>query len=192
MIPNNESRPWYSFNFEAPEFQPSSYSAPTPTKANKVLSAKPVFSREEFPALNKQDESSQPFNPKASPYTPQPQSRFLPFMTSDSDSRDLKTQRKYGLRGLGVLKAHKPDIVSLAQGTDLSSFTPNARRFRSPFEQSPCGDDEMPELSLPVSYLHSKPILKSSHLKKFSLETLFYIFYNMPGELLQSLAAEEL
>ena len=91
MIPNNESRPWYSLNFEAPEFQPSSYTLPVASINSKPLSTNSVFSSEEFPALNKTQESSQPFNPKASPYTPYSQSRFLPFMTSSSDSIDLKT-----------------------------------------------------------------------------------------------------
>ena len=36
------------------------------------------------------------------------------------------------------------------------------------------------------------PPLKTSHLSKFQLETLFYIFYAMPRDVLQAYAAQEL
>ena len=36
------------------------------------------------------------------------------------------------------------------------------------------------------------PALKTSHLSKFQLESLFYIFYAMPKDLLQAYAAQEL
>ncbi len=36
------------------------------------------------------------------------------------------------------------------------------------------------------------PALKTGHLSKFQLETLFYIFYAMPRDLLQAFAAQEL
>jgi CCR4-NOT transcription complex subunit 2 len=36
------------------------------------------------------------------------------------------------------------------------------------------------------------PALKTSHFGKFQLETLFYIFYNMPRDTLQAYAATEL
>jgi CCR4-NOT transcription complex subunit 2 len=36
------------------------------------------------------------------------------------------------------------------------------------------------------------PSLKAEHLTKFQLETLFYMFYNMPKDLLQAFAAQEL
>lgn len=36
------------------------------------------------------------------------------------------------------------------------------------------------------------PSLKSEHLSKFQLETLFYMFYSMPKDILQSFAACEL
>jgi hypothetical protein len=42
------------------------------------------------------------------------------------------------------------------------------------------------------SYYMQPPALKTSHLAKFTLETLFYIFYNMPKDTLQVYAAKEL
>jgi CCR4-NOT transcription complex subunit 2 len=36
------------------------------------------------------------------------------------------------------------------------------------------------------------PSLKTEHLSKFQLETLFYMFYSMPRDILQACAAQEL
>jgi CCR4-NOT transcription complex subunit 2 len=36
------------------------------------------------------------------------------------------------------------------------------------------------------------PALKAEHLSKFQLETVFYMFYSMPRDLLQGTAAQEL
>jgi CCR4-NOT transcription complex subunit 2 len=36
------------------------------------------------------------------------------------------------------------------------------------------------------------PSLKAEHLNKFQLETLFYMFYSMPKDILQACAAQEL
>ena len=37
-----------------------------------------------------------------------------------------------------------------------------------------------PDYVLPYCYYMNPPALKTSHFSKFQLETLFYIFYNMP------------
>jgi len=49
-----------------------------------------------------------------------------------------------------------------------------------------------PDFVLPTCYYMQPPALKTSHLSKFLLETLFYIFYNMPRDTLQVYAAKEL
>jgi CCR4-NOT transcription complex subunit 2 len=48
------------------------------------------------------------------------------------------------------------------------------------------------ELRLPQSYSVSPPPLKFSMFQKFQLETLFYVFYSMPRDVLQLAAAQEL
>lgn len=48
------------------------------------------------------------------------------------------------------------------------------------------------DLKLPTCYYMQPPSLRSSHFNKFQAETLFYIFYNMPRDVLQLLAAVEL
>jgi len=64
--------------------------------------------------------------------------------------------------------------------------------LNSVFSDIELEEEETPEYSLPTCYYLSKPMLKLSHIKKFSEFTLFYVFYNMPGEKLQALAAEDL
>ncbi len=60
---------------------------------------------------------------------------------------------------------------------------------------SPLGGDEqtrIPAYKLPDCYNLQRTVFKPSHMSKFVLETLFYIFYNMPFDRWQSLAAQEL
>ena len=43
-----------------------------------------------------------------------------------------------------------------------------------------------------MCYYMQAPALKTGHLSKFQLETLFYIFYALPKDVLQAYAAQEL
>ena len=45
---------------------------------------------------------------------------------------------------------------------------------------------------LPLCYYVSPPPLKTGHFAKFQLETIFYIFYALPKDILQAYAAQEL
>lgn len=45
---------------------------------------------------------------------------------------------------------------------------------------------------LPMCYYMQPPALKTGHLSKFQLETLFYIFYALPKDVLQAYSAQEL
>ena len=50
-----------------------------------------------------------------------------------------------------------------------------------------------PVFTLPACYTTPNPVaLKTGHLEKFRLETLLYIFYTMPRDVLQWHAAQEL
>ncbi len=62
--------------------------------------------------------------------------------------------------------------------------------FAYPCAETPTKRD--PEYVLPYCYYMQPPALKTSHLAKFQLETLFYIFYSMPKDTLQVYAAKEL
>jgi CCR4-NOT transcription complex subunit 2 len=56
------------------------------------------------------------------------------------------------------------------------------------------GDEQrkLPVYNLPECYQFQRTVFKPSHMSKFVVETLFYIFYNMPFDRWQSLAAQEL
>ena len=45
---------------------------------------------------------------------------------------------------------------------------------------------------VPACYLHAPPRLQPGYFAKFQQDTLFYIFYSMPGDEAQLLAADEL
>lgn len=89
-------------------------------------------------------------------------------------------------------------FVSLrVAGTDLTTLGLNLNSsdclyatFASPWADSPAQRD--PEFNLPQCYYMQPPALKTGHFSKFQLETLFYIFYNMPRDTLQAYAATEL
>ena len=52
--------------------------------------------------------------------------------------------------------------------------------------------DERCLLQVPACYLHNPPRLQPGYFAKFQQDTLFYIFYSMPGDEAQLLAADEL
>lgn len=107
-------------------------------------------------------------------------------------------REKYGLLGiLKVIRMTDPDLNTLALGMDLTTLGLNLNSpeclyttFASPWSETPARKD--PEFNLPQCYWQSPPQLKTAHLQKFSLETLFYIFFNMPRDTLQACAAAEL
>lgn len=102
-----------------------------------------------------------------------------------------------GLLALTRLGPSERDTVSLALGAELSatglslsSAEALAPSFASPWAREPSALE--PSFSLPSSYRLPQPPLKTGHLTKFDVTTLFYIFYTMPRDLLQSYAAQEL
>jgi len=105
---------------------------------------------------------------------------------------------RYGLLGLlSVIQMTNPDLNTLALGTDLTTLGLNLNSteslystFASPWAEGPSRRE--PEFSLPMCYYMQPPTLKSGHIQKFQLETLFYIFYMLPKDTLQAVAASEL
>lgn len=188
-----------SFQFSQPDFVPSF----RPSAYGDDY----IPAQDDFPALPStylQTRQSEPqlFNPSSSEFVPgsfdflsevTPPRGFAARTASEEEEKDRK---KYGLQSLFALKkATDPDMSSLSVGKDLLSLRnrdTSASNLLSPFSDMPRSPSERPEFSLPRSYFVGKPILKASHLQKFSLGTLFYIFYNVVGERLQALAAEEL
>lgn len=113
-------------------------------------------------------------------------------------TKGLAPADRFGLMGLlSVIQMIKPDLNTLALGTDLTTLGLNLNSaeslystFASPWADGPSRRE--PEFSLPMCYYMQPPTLKSGHIQKFQLETLFYIFYMLPKDTLQAVAASEL
>ena len=109
-----------------------------------------------------------------------------------------QTCERYGLTGLlSVIRMTDQDLNTLALGTDLTTLGLNLNSSEVLYATfaAPCLDvptRSEPDFVLPFCYYMQPPALKTSHLAKFTLETLFYIFYNMPKDTLQVYAAKEL
>ncbi|GAX10842.1 CCR4-NOT transcription complex subunit 2 [Fistulifera solaris] len=104
----------------------------------------------------------------------------------------------YGLLGLlGVIRMTDADRNALALGSDLTLLGLNlgsTEQIYSTFS-GPWSDGapaKEPHFQLPSCYYMQAPALKTGHLSKFQLETLFYIFYSLPKDVLQAYAAQEL
>ncbi|XP_054815545.1 probable NOT transcription complex subunit VIP2 isoform X4 [Prosopis cineraria] len=138
----------------------------------------------------------------------QPQFR-LPQMTAVNQSfRDQgmksmqasqSTRDPFGLLGLlSVIRMSDPDLTSLALGIDLTTLGLNLnssenlhKTFGSPWSDEPAKGD--PEFTVPQCYYAKQPpALHQSYFSKFTVETLFYIFYSMPKDEAQLYAANEL
>ncbi|EXC04349.1 putative NOT transcription complex subunit VIP2 [Morus notabilis] len=106
---------------------------------------------------------------------------------------------RYGLLGLlSVIRMSDPDLTSLALGIDLTTLGLNLnstenlhKTFGSPWSDEPAKGD--PEFNVPQCYFAKQPpALHQGYFTKFSVETLFYIFYSMPKDEAQLYAANEL
>jgi len=114
------------------------------------------------------------------------------------ENSEIENQTKYGLLGLlDVIRMTNADLNTLALGSDLTTLGLNLNSseclystFASPWAEAPTMRE--PQFSLPMCYYMQPPPLKTSHLSKFQLETLFYIFYAMPRDVLQAYSAQEL
>jgi len=126
--------------------------------------------------------------------------QFLPHLRQSQASQPKAFMPdRFGLLGLlSVIRMTDPDLNTLALGTDLTTLGLNLNSpdclystFASPWAEGPSRRE--PEFFIPMCYYMQTP-LPSPVLKMslFSEETLFYIFYSMPRDLLQAAAASEL
>ncbi|CAK9143982.1 unnamed protein product [Ilex paraguariensis] len=105
----------------------------------------------------------------------------------------------FGLLGLlSVIRMSDPDLTSLALGIDLTTLGLNLnstenlhKAFGSPWSDEPAKGD--PEFNVPQCYYaRQPPALNQSYFSKFSLDTVFYVFYSMPKDEAQLHASDEL
>eukprot|EP01032_Pedospumella_encystans_P021293 gene21293-24163_t len=126
------------------------------------------------------------------------QGSLLSSIASGTSTSGNTTEVRFGLAGLlDIIRMTDKDMNSLALGTDLTAFGLNLNApeslfptFASPFTDVALTPD--PQFHTPACYLMHPPSLKNEHLSKFQLETLFYMFYSMPRDILQAVAAQEL
>lgn len=110
----------------------------------------------------------------------------------------LSKEGRFGLAGLlDIIRITDKDSTALALGSDLTTYGLNLTStdclyasFTSPFNEQPSPVE--PHFQTPQCYLLQPTSLKAEHLTKFQIETLFYMFYNMPKDLMQAFAAQEL
>uniref|UniRef100_A0A5B7A4X8 Putative NOT transcription complex subunit VIP2 isoform X1 n=1 Tax=Davidia involucrata TaxID=16924 RepID=A0A5B7A4X8_DAVIN len=105
----------------------------------------------------------------------------------------------FGLLGLlSVIRMSDPHLTSLALGIDLTTLGLNLnsaenlhKTFGSPWSDEPAKGD--PEFTVPQCYYAQQPpALNQAYFSKFSVDTLFYMFYSMPKDEAQLYAANEL
>ncbi|CAB4386973.1 unnamed protein product [Rhizophagus irregularis] len=120
---------------------------------------------------------------------------------SSSSSSSVASADEFGLLGLlSVIRMTDPDLSMLALGSDLTTLglnlnSPDAlyATFTSPWaENNQVAGLIEPEYHLPSCYNVQPPPPAQSKIGSFSDETLFYIFYSMPRDILQEAAAQEL
>ncbi|EFR00017.1 transcription subunit 2 general negative regulator [Nannizzia gypsea CBS 118893] len=107
---------------------------------------------------------------------------------------------RFGLAGLlRMIHSDSPDVASLAIGQDLMSLgldlnqqEPLHQTFASPFISSNVSVPLRPDFTLPACYNVANVQPLQTRIPSFSDETLFYIFYSMPRDIMQELVAEEL
>ncbi|KZF25389.1 hypothetical protein L228DRAFT_244216 [Xylona heveae TC161] len=108
---------------------------------------------------------------------------------------------RYGLPGLlGMIRHESEDLASLTVGQDLTALgldlnqpdnNPLYHTFASPFAEAGSRPIE-PEFTVPACYSVQNVHPLQSKVTSFSDETLFYIFYSMPKDIMQEVAAGEL
>lgn len=109
---------------------------------------------------------------------------------------------RFGLLGLlALIKSSDPDLSMLSMGVDLQTFGLNLNQS-DPLHPSfitPWSENNMlassriePEFTLPSCYNVQPPPPAQSKIASFSDETLFFIFYSTPRDVLQEVAAQEL
>ena len=161
-----------------------------------LTSKPPGFTSEDFsppPGFNKPLKTKAP-NPNAVSFIPS----YL-VTTPLKDEKEEQELKEYGVRGTLALQQNLPeDKALLAKGKDLTlEFSKKGVENLSSYLNSAFGNKEIeswecPEFTLPQSYFFHKPILRAKQIKQYHTSTLFYIFYNMPGEMIQSCVADQL
>lgn len=127
------------------------------------------------------------------PAPPQQQQQQI----NKSRSNASATNDQFGMLGFNQAdiqsQIYRPvDLNSL--GIAVSSADQLHLTFGSPWQEnhSVPGSRLQPEFRIPECYYVTAPVIKYALFQKLHLETLFYIFYSMPRDVLQVAASREL
>lgn len=109
---------------------------------------------------------------------------------------------RFGLAGLvNLIKMQDPDMSMLTMGKNLqtlgmnlTTYEPVSSSFVTPWSQDPAAAAAQvePAFHLPSCYNVQPPPPAQSKITSFSDETLFFVFYSTPRDILQEVAAQEL
>jgi CCR4-NOT transcription complex subunit 2 len=105
---------------------------------------------------------------------------------------------RYGILGLlDIIRKTDKNMNLLALGQDLTAMGLNMNssedlysQFSSPWSDEP--PSKTPPHVTPSCYMIPPPALKAGHLKKFDIQSLFYVFYAMPRDILSMYVTKEL
>eukprot|EP00041_Stephanoeca_diplocostata_P021612 m.505914 g.505914 ORF g.505914 m.505914 type:complete len:561 (-) comp21867_c0_seq4:804-2486(-) len=106
-------------------------------------------------------------------------------------------ESRYNLIGLlDVVRLQKPDLKMMALGVDLTTLGLNLNSsdvlfpsFESPWADGPLRPQE-PQFQLPPCYaVKTNMPHMAQRLQNVTDDTLFYVFYGMPGDVCQAVAA---
>ncbi|EPS44206.1 hypothetical protein H072_1803 [Dactylellina haptotyla CBS 200.50] len=120
--------------------------------------------------------------------------------TEPSESSGRSDIDRFGLNGLlPLIRNEDLDMALLALGTDLTQLGLELNQPEQPLSStfaSPWSDQQVraaePDYKLPPCYMVMNTQPLQSKVRNFSDETLFYIFYTMPKDLMQEIVAQEL
>eukprot|EP00045_Choanoeca_perplexa_P012368 m.134763 g.134763 ORF g.134763 m.134763 type:complete len:352 (-) comp15979_c0_seq1:1453-2508(-) len=172
---------------------------------NSLLSQKQAgfsIQKDEFPSLGNTRPAGR--SPDLVPGSPSLGPISRPAQPSPSQSLDPRTatnrpteSQRFGLLGLKQLldpstATNYPDLAMLARGVDLTKLgldfhmrTPLSAIFTSPFSDHPTSG----AVDLPSCYAVSQVPPLQKRISQLSELTLFYIFYSMPGDVMQLAAS---
>lgn len=175
-------------SIKSPPLQPSAGLGEVGTGFGSVVGNMPLSSSANVPGNSRSNSGNPPSRPPSVPASPR-------LMGSESGPSG---ELKYGLMGLlDVINMTNKDMNYLSLGSDLTTFGLNLNSvdnlyttFSGPFADQTAASET--QFTTPQCYLMHSPSLKPEHLSKFQLETLFYMFYAMPRDVLQTTSAVEL
>ncbi|XP_012572755.1 probable NOT transcription complex subunit VIP2 isoform X2 [Cicer arietinum] len=180
-------------------FPSSNSSYHSQTREPPGIGLRPLNSPNTVPGVGSYNQLSQQYQQQQN----QPQFHLqMPFLNQSFRDHDMKFMQPaqfkpdpYGLLGL-INVIHRGDPLALGLdltqlGFDLNSSENLHETFKSPWAEGPANDD--PKFNVPQCYYAEQPpALRKLYYTKFSVETLFYIFYSMPKDTAQLYAADEL